>query len=275
MIIYKATNIKNGKVYIGQTINTLEYRKQQHFREAKSKRRNTVYFHNALLKYGFDNFEFQEIDYATTIDELNEKERYWIQYYNSNDKSYGYNLDSGGTSGGTKSESTKRKIGETSKAKWNNPEIASKMLAGLQKGANTMKKNVKRFPFVCPICGQTFYYPKHIAENKKYCSQKCASLSTNYMKGVLRSAEVNHQRNIERKQNIKKCIIDWIMTNKNIILNCPFNKITPTLSSLSEILYQQFNIKDIRSIFICFDVKNKKELLTKFKEIILFEENIC
>ena len=143
LIIYKATNLINGKVYIGQTINTLEYRKNQHFREAKSKRRNTVYFHNALNKYGYENFKFEEIDSANTQQELDEKERYWIKYYDSINKNKGYNLDSGGHSGGIKSEETKRKIGETTKIKWANPETAEKMRKGLLKGAETMKRNAK------------------------------------------------------------------------------------------------------------------------------------
>ena len=54
LIIYKATNLVNGKIYIGQTINTLEYRKNQHFREARCEKRKNIYFHNALNKYGED-----------------------------------------------------------------------------------------------------------------------------------------------------------------------------------------------------------------------------
>ena len=34
-IIYKATNLVNGKVYIGQTINTLNKRKMEHYQDAK------------------------------------------------------------------------------------------------------------------------------------------------------------------------------------------------------------------------------------------------
>ena len=88
----------NNKKYIGQTINSLEYRRQQHFRESRNPNRRNYYFHNAINKYGEDNFIFEEIDSACTQKELDEKERYWIKYYNSNNKDYGYNLDSGGRS---------------------------------------------------------------------------------------------------------------------------------------------------------------------------------
>ena len=110
MIIYKATNLVNGKVYVGQTVNTLKYRKEQHWREAICPSRKNVHFHNALLKYGIDNFEFEIIDRARDVDELNKKESYWIDYYNSTDSRYGYNKDSGGKSGGFKSQETKEKI---------------------------------------------------------------------------------------------------------------------------------------------------------------------
>lgn len=49
-------------------------------------KRKTVYFHNAINKYGEANFSFEEIDSAETIEELNEKEQYWIKFYHSTDK---------------------------------------------------------------------------------------------------------------------------------------------------------------------------------------------
>lgn len=48
MIIYKVTNKINNKVYIGQTVHTLNYRMAQHYKDA---RRDNYYFHNALNKY--------------------------------------------------------------------------------------------------------------------------------------------------------------------------------------------------------------------------------
>ena len=131
MIVYKATNLINNKIYIGQTINSLDYRMNQHFRESRCEKKKNTYFHNAINKYGESSFEFVVIDSADSIDELNEKERYWIAFYDSNNKTNGYNLDTGGTNGGKKSETTRKKIGETTKEKWKNPDMASKMLEGL------------------------------------------------------------------------------------------------------------------------------------------------
>src|SRR4030042_3197000 len=108
MIIYKATNIINGKVYIGQTIGKLQSRKIVHESEAKRHKRNH-HFHNALNYHGKNNFIWEVIDESETIDELNEKEIYWISKYNSTNKLLGYNRDLGGLNG-FHSEISKKKI---------------------------------------------------------------------------------------------------------------------------------------------------------------------
>lgn len=53
MIVYKATNKLNDKVYIGITTKTLRHRMSIHKKDAKVK---NTYFYRAIRKYGFDNF---------------------------------------------------------------------------------------------------------------------------------------------------------------------------------------------------------------------------
>ena len=96
-IIYKATNLVNGKVYIGQTKKGLETRKRQHFRDAEKSKRNKTYFHHAISKYGESGFQWEVIDRADTREELSEKEEDWIIYYGSFGE-HGYNLTPGGHS---------------------------------------------------------------------------------------------------------------------------------------------------------------------------------
>ena len=115
MIIYKATNKKDGKVYIGQTKQELKDRAAQHYREARSEKRKTTPFHEALVENSRDDFSFEIIDKADNQHDADEKEHYWITFYHSQDPQRGYNLDSGGLKGGTKSVYTKQKIGESSK----------------------------------------------------------------------------------------------------------------------------------------------------------------
>lgn len=135
MIIYKVTNLVNGKVYIGQTTNTLRRRKQMHLYQIN----NNCYFHKALNKYGEDNFKWEIIDNANTLDELNEKEKYYIKYYNSFG-SDGYNLTTGGENY-TVSESTKEKIRQ---ARYNKNPGAFKIGNTVCKGRKHTEESIEK-----------------------------------------------------------------------------------------------------------------------------------
>ena len=276
LIIYKATNISNNKIYIGQTTQSLEQRSNQHLRETKSIKRNNTYFHDAIEKYGFNNFNFETIDTAENQEELDQKERFWISYYHSNNSKYGYNLDSGGRSGGTKSQQTKEKIGQTTIEKWKNKETATKMMNGLRKGTETVKNNAKQYTFTCPICGKKIPVAKWELEKKQYCSLECLGKSGKWIKGVEAAKNIVHIRNLEHKKQIKETIVDWVLNHESIVMTCPQNRIVSTLHELLEMLYDKYNIKDIRSIFTCFNVKNRKELLKELQNLIIIsKENVC
>lgn len=266
----------NNKIYIGQTTQSLEMRANQHLRETNSIKKANTYFHDAIEKYGFDKFIFEQIDEAENQNDLDEKERFWISYYHSNNSKYGYNLDSGGKTGCTKSQQTKDKIGKTTIKKWNNKEIAEKMLEGLRKGTETMKDNAKKYTFTCPICGKVIPVAKWELNNKQYCSLECYGKSGKWNKGIKAAIDVNHVRNIKYKSKIKETIKDWVLEHEDIVMHCPQNNISNTLHDLLEIIYSKYNIKDIRSIFICFNVKNKKELLRELQNLIIIsKENVC
>lgn len=94
-LIYKVTNLINGKVYIGQTTTSLEQRKKEHEYRAFRGDRQT-YFYNALKLYGNQNFKWEIIEYNVDFNELNNREEYWISYYKSNIKEFGYNMTKGG-----------------------------------------------------------------------------------------------------------------------------------------------------------------------------------
>ena len=74
--IYKITNKINGKVYIGQSIH-IERRWKEHCRQST----NSV-ISDAIKQYGKENFIFEVIEECNQ-EELNEKEEYYIQLYNS------------------------------------------------------------------------------------------------------------------------------------------------------------------------------------------------
>lgn len=93
--IYKITNNVNQHCYIGQSIN-IESRWVHHKNFSKSMNHYPLYL--AFEKYGIENFTFEIIE-ECPIEKLNEREIYWIQYYNSYYD--GYNQTTGGQEGNT------------------------------------------------------------------------------------------------------------------------------------------------------------------------------
>lgn len=112
MIIYKITNLLNGKVYVGQTTKELRVRLYNH----RNNKRSLI--SKALNKYGEDNFKIEIIDTATSKEDLDEKEMYWIQFYNCiAPKGYNLTLGGEGTVGYHLSEETKEKISNANKGR--------------------------------------------------------------------------------------------------------------------------------------------------------------
>lgn len=107
-IIYKALCLANNKCYIGQTTRSLSRRKIEHENQAKNNSRSCKYFHNALMKYGFDKFVWTVEYSAKTKEELNQKEQELITTNNSFGKG-GYNLCFGGDSNAGYKHSNPRK----------------------------------------------------------------------------------------------------------------------------------------------------------------------
>ena len=89
--IYKITNLTNGLSYIGQS-NEIEKRWQSHINHKSSS-----LIHQAIKIFGVENFSFEVLEECLST-ELNEKEKYWIKYYNTFEGD-GYNLTPGGGQG--------------------------------------------------------------------------------------------------------------------------------------------------------------------------------
>ena len=94
--IYKITNTINGKFYIGQTIQNVKERFYQHCATKCSKAVSNMAIHRAIKKYGKSNFTVEVIEEIDSAN-LNDRERYWIKYYNSYNN--GYNSTKGGQDG--------------------------------------------------------------------------------------------------------------------------------------------------------------------------------
>ena len=137
MWIYKITNIQNNKVYIGQTIRPIEKRFNRHINDALNNILDT-HFARAIRKYGKENFQIEVIDKANNQNELNKKEQYWIQYYNSIEE--GYNeTDAVSKCGGNTYQSKTAEEMEIIKDKIRQTKIGSK---------NPMARKVKRINII-------------------------------------------------------------------------------------------------------------------------------
>ena len=110
MYIYKTTNLINSKIYIGQ---------QTHKRWSYLGSGKILKL--AIKKYGRENFKKEIIEICNSIEELNEKEIYWIKIFNSIDKNIGYNIafGGGGKLGCFHSEKTKALFSKQRKGKNN------------------------------------------------------------------------------------------------------------------------------------------------------------
>ena len=109
--IYMHKNKINNKIYIGQTSRSVEER----WRKNGYGYRTQPKFYNAILKYGWDNFEHIILETGLSKEEADKKEVYWIAYYDSMNN--GYNLCSGGNKNKVFSDEVKQHLSDVGKTK--------------------------------------------------------------------------------------------------------------------------------------------------------------
>lgn len=87
MQVYKILNLINQKIYIGKDSKN----RPQYFGSG-------IHIRNAIKKYGKENFQKEILEECSTLDELSQREIYWIDKLNSRDSKIGYNISLGGNS---------------------------------------------------------------------------------------------------------------------------------------------------------------------------------
>lgn len=94
MLIYKITNLINGRVYIGQTIQeNPKTRWYSHWDYVRKGRKS--YLYDSMRKHGMENFSWEIIDRADNIKQLNELEAKWLAHYRAIGEVYN-NREAGG-----------------------------------------------------------------------------------------------------------------------------------------------------------------------------------
>lgn len=116
MFIYKITNIKNGKIYIGKTskLNPLD-RFAKHLDGLKYKYHPNKHLTSAFHKYGESSFVFEVIE-ETNDSLINERECFYIDLLKTANPKYGYNKTNGGE-GQKATDETKAKISASNKGR--------------------------------------------------------------------------------------------------------------------------------------------------------------
>ena len=202
MTIYQITNTVNGKIYIGKTIKTIDFRFKQHIsRSQKSK----THLHNAMRKYGTEAFTITELESGfNSEDDLNEAE---IRYISELSPQYNMTDGGEGTSGFTftqseesrkkirefhkgnpKSEEHKRKISEALKGR-NRSEETKKKISEYRKGKTLSeetkkkigkaKRGIKLQTVTCPYCQKTGGKPIMMRFHYDNCKQKRTEAASN------------------------------------------------------------------------------------------------
>lgn len=120
--IYKTTNLINNKIYIGQ-------HKSSSFNNKY--KGSGVIIRRAISEYGKENFVVELIECCNTQEELNEKEVYYIDLFNSRDTEIGYNIVQGGQArfftGQKHTKETKEKMSNRAKNRPHPPTTKGKI----------------------------------------------------------------------------------------------------------------------------------------------------
>lgn len=163
--IYCIENIINNKKYIGQSIHIKE-RWTKHIAELNNGTHHNDYLQKAWNKYGEENFSFYILE-ECSINLLDEKEICYINKYDSMNRSYGYNLTSGGQlRKNSISKETRDKISHAVKNSYVNSELKEiRRLQRLEYWANPKNKE--------KIIGQNnvMYGIHHTDESKRKMSE--------------------------------------------------------------------------------------------------------
>lgn len=124
--VYLVTNRTNGKQYVGMTRGMMEARRKGH--EKSALKGGGCHFQSAIRKYGRENFEWDEVYSNVSNGDLGRLEIECITWYGTRDPN-GYNLTDGGDGVVNATEETRRKISESSKKKWQDPQYRVRMSA--------------------------------------------------------------------------------------------------------------------------------------------------
>ena len=190
MIVYKIKNKINGKLYIGQTIQSLEKRWKAHLKKTS----NCTILKNAIKKYGSKNFEVSIVSFCDNSEQMNKREIKYIKIFKSKHPN-GYNVFGGGNDYRHTKE-TKRKLSEINKntippsrKDCRLTEKHKKQISKKMKGRKRSKQTIEKFKNTLKKTGTSNKQVRCLNNNKKYQSMSEAARELNLTPlGVSRNA---------------------------------------------------------------------------------------
>ena len=241
--IYKITSPSN-KIYIGQSID-IERRKANY---KKLKTDNQIRLENSLKKYGFENHLFEILELCTT-EKLNEKERYWQDFYNVLGK-FGLNcrLTEANDKSGSLSDETKQKISNSKKGKVFSEEHKKKLKKPKQfkDGLNPIKGKTWEERFGVEVAKEMKKQSSisHIGQTNSYKGKTLIEVvgleKANEIKDKYRKAQSGKKLQEITKEKIstklkKKVIIDEIvydsLSDAALALKCSYKTMITRLKN--------------------------------------------
>jgi group I intron endonuclease len=239
--IYKIMNKSNNKIYIGQTTRNLNKRIYEYKKALNSESFYNKILQNSFKKYGWNNFEFTIIDTAISLFDLNEKEIYYINKYNSRDKNLGYNIELGGRNS-IPSEETIRKmsvagIGRKQSQEWIYKRIPLKGSKEALKHGRTKTEKQK----------------KHLSD-----------ISPKYWSGKTRSKETIDKISTTKKKNGLNDLQKKILCKKVISYNPITNEVINIFESTNEASKYYSISQSTISRRCCGVTKNKGNIYFKY-----------
>lgn len=238
MVIYKITNLINNKVYIGQTRRTFNERycgKGVAISRVYWSVRCNSHLHASIEKYGFNNFKVEIIEQCNTIEELNQREKYYIALYKCTDPKCGYNYCEGGGEG-------ERKL-----------SLPTKINKLLQRNKDTTEK-------------QIYNYLKKIHKFNYNIYQLVDELGFMEIVVLFNNGEIKFYKSLSHFKKEKKIKIPIYK------LHCLYKAREDTrfkgLYTVKEQKYQIFNTTDIDSLpsNVQVEIKKREERLKKNRE---------
>jgi len=144
MGIYKITNIINGKFYLGSS-NDCHQRWIEHLSDLRRNKHHSIHLQRAWNKYGEKNFIHEIIEVVNNVEDILNREQYWLDKLQPFHRDNGYNICSvaGKTIGFKHSDKTKKLLSDKGKGLKRTEETKKRISEG-HKGINTWTKGMKQ-----------------------------------------------------------------------------------------------------------------------------------